>query len=227
MNSAAGDSHLLVVDDDVRLRALLQRYLTSNGYRVSAAADAAEARALMKSMAFDLLIVDVMMPGESGLDFTKAVRAQSRTPVLMLTARGEPEDRIAGLERGADDYLAKPFDFGELTARLRSALRRPALKELDMLRYADLAIDVQRRRVERSGEQIALTAREFDLLALLVRSPERVYTRSQLIDLVWGAERGVTPATVESYISYLRAKVDVPPRRRLIHTIRGVGYSVR
>jgi two-component system, OmpR family, phosphate regulon response regulator OmpR len=97
MNSAAGDSHLLVVDDDVRLRALLQRYLTSNGYRVSAAADAAEARALMKSMAFDLMIVDVMMPGESGLDLTKAVRAHSQTPVLMLTARGEPEDRIAGL----------------------------------------------------------------------------------------------------------------------------------
>src|SRR5207244_13351438 len=109
-NPAAQDAHLLVGDDDMRLRTLLQRYLSSNGYRVSAAANAEEARALMKSIAFDLLIVDVMMPGESGLELTRAIRAQSQTPVLILTARGEPEERIAGLEHGADDYLAKPFE---------------------------------------------------------------------------------------------------------------------
>ena len=123
MNATAGieDPHLLVVDDDERLRALLQRYLTSNGFRVSAAANAEDARALMKSMAFDLLILDVMMPGESGLDFTRSVRAPSQVPILMLTARGEPEDRIEGLEHGADDYLPKPFEPRELVLRVRRA----------------------------------------------------------------------------------------------------------
>ena len=126
---ASGEPHLLVVDDDERLRALLQRYLSTNGYRVTAATGAAEARALMKSMEFDLLILDVMMPGESGLDLTKSVRTQSSVPILMLTARGDPADRIAGLELGADDYLPKPFEPRELLLRVNSLLRRAAPPE--------------------------------------------------------------------------------------------------
>ena len=127
MSSTADNPHLLVVDDDQRLRALLQKYLSANGFRVSAAADADEARTLMKSMAFDLLILDVMMPGETGLDLTRAVRAQSQVPILILTARGESEDRIAGLEYGADDYLPKPFEPRELVLRCGALLRRSAV----------------------------------------------------------------------------------------------------
>src|ERR1700761_7505995 len=136
------DPHLLVVDDDERLRALLQRYLSTNGFRISAARDAAEARALMKSMAFDALVLDVMMPGESGLDLAKSVRTQSAVPILMLTARGEPADRIAGLELGVDDYLPKPFEPRELLLRIESLLRRtqPAVR-IAPLRMGDVVYD--------------------------------------------------------------------------------------
>ncbi|MDB5091968.1 MAG: two component transcriptional regulator, winged helix family [Candidatus Eremiobacteraeota bacterium] len=218
---------VLVIDDELHTRDVLEIGLMQRGFRVRTAADGAAGLKLLGAERFDVILLDLMLPKADGLALIPLLRRSTEAPIVMLSAKADVSAKVTGLEAGADDYLAKPFDFGELAARLRSALRRPALRELDLLRYADLSIDVQRRRVERSGEQIRLTAREFDLLALLVRSPERVYTRSQLIDLVWGAERGVTPATVESYISYLRAKVDVAPRRRLIHTIRGVGYSVR
>jgi DNA-binding response OmpR family regulator len=218
---------VLVIDDERPTRDVLEIGLMQRGFRVRTAADARAGFKLLDEEPFDVILLDLMLPKVDGLALIRMLRRSTEAPIVVLSAKADADAKVSGLEAGADDYLAKPFDFGELAARLRSALRRPALKELDLLRYADLAIDVHRRRVERSGEQIRLTAREFDLLALLVRSPERVYTRSQLIDLVWGAERGVTPATVESYISYLRAKVDVPPRRRLIHTVRGVGYSVR
>jgi len=218
---------VLVIDNERRMRDMLETGLMERGFRVRTAADGPAALKLLDAEAFDVILLDLMLPKIDGLALIPILRRSTEAPIVVLSARADVRARITGLEAGADDYLAKPFDFGELTARLRSALRRPALKDVDTLQYADLVIDVQRRRVERSGEQIALTAREFDLLALLARSPERVYTRSQLIDLVWGSERGVSPATVESYVSYLRAKVDVPPRRPLIHTIRGVGYSVR
>jgi DNA-binding response OmpR family regulator len=218
---------VLVIDGERRMRDALEIGLMQRGFRVRTAADGLAGLKLLDEEPFDVILLDLMLPKVDGLALIPMMRRSTEAPIVVLSAKADVGAKITGLEAGADDYLAKPFDFGELAARLRSALRRPALKDIETLHYADLVIDVQRRRVSRSGERIELTAREFDLLALLARSPERVYTRSQLIDLVWGAERGVSPATVESYVSYLRAKVDVPPRRRLIHTIRGVGYSIR
>src|SRR5580698_7555966 len=167
--SMAGEPHLLVVDDDERLRALLQRYLSSNGYRVSAAPGAAEARALMKSMEFDLLILDVMMPGESGLDLTTSVRKESSVPILMLTARGDPSDRIAGLELGADDYLPKPFEPRELLLRVGSLLRRATVPEpapSGPVRMGDAVFDPDGARLTRGGRPVKLTGAEAALLAL-------------------------------------------------------------
>jgi len=224
MNSAAGDSHLLVVDDDVRLRALLQRYLTSNGYRVSAAADAAEARALMKSMAFDLMIVDVMMPGESGLDLTKSVRAHSHTPVLMLTARGEPEDRIAGLERGADDYLAKPFEPRELLLRCAALLRRttiPSRSPHREVKMGEAMFDPERGELRRKGRPVRLTSSESALLKLFATNAGRPFSRMDLC-----ARLGVAlERSIDVQVTRLRRKIEDDPKLPLyIQTVRGVGY---
>src|SRR4051812_41662020 len=163
------DPHLLVVDDDERLRALLQRYLSGNGFKVSAARDAAEARALMKNMAFDALVLDVMMPGESSLELAKAVRAGSDVPILMLTARGEPSDRIAGLELGVDDYLPKPFEPRELLLRLSALLRRaapPAQAAASTLRMGAAEYDPGASRLTRNGRPVRLTSSEAALLQL-------------------------------------------------------------
>jgi two-component system phosphate regulon response regulator OmpR len=224
MNSAAGDSHLLVVDDDVRLRALLQRYLSSNGYRVSAAANAAEARALMKSMAFDLMIVDVMMPGESGLDLTQAVRAHSHTPVLMLTARGEPEDRIAGLERGADDYLAKPFEPRELLLRCAALLRRtttPSRSPHREVKMGEAMFDPERGELRRKGRPVRLTSSESALLKLFAANAGRPFSRMDLC-----ARLGVAlERSIDVQVTRLRRKIEDDPKLPLyIQTVRGVGY---
>src|SRR6201997_4802077 len=167
--SLPGEPHLLVVDDDERLRALLQRYLSSNGYRVSAAQGAAEARALMKSMEFDLLILDIMMPGESGLELTQSVRKDSAVPILMLTARGDPADRIAGLELGADDYLPKPFEPRELLLRVNALLRRAAPTEAPRsgpVRMGPALFDPSTSRLTRDGRPVKLTGAEAALLQL-------------------------------------------------------------
>jgi DNA-binding response OmpR family regulator len=145
----------------------------------------------------------------------------------MLSAKHDVATRVAGLEAGADDYLAKPFEFVELVARVQTLLRRPNLARVSSLRFLDIEMDLEKRLVWRDGESIPLSSREFDLLAVLLRYPERVFTRQQLLDRVWGTERDVLPGSVETYISYLRAKLDRSPRRRVIRTIRGVGYSVR
>ena len=169
-----------------------------------------------------------MLPWLNGFEVTKRLRIQNvRTPILLLTARDGSEDIVKGLDAGADDYLTKPFDFEVLLARIRARTRSGASKNTGQMRFADLYLDSQKHEATRAGQRLELTRTEFSILECLMRSAGRVVPRSRIIDLVWGAERGVTPATVESYISYLRAKVDVPPRRRLIHTIRGVGYSVR
>jgi DNA-binding response OmpR family regulator len=148
-------------------------------------------------------------------------------PIIMLTARGDVRDRIDGLKAGADDYLPKPFDLDELGARIHTALRRPMLKRVYHIRVADLEIDLEARTARRGERWIDFSTREFDLLATLARRPNRVFTREELLDLVWGIDRDVTRNTVETYISYVRAKIDTPPEERLIHTIRGVGYSIR
>ncbi len=170
MNAQNDDAHILVVDDDERLRALLQRYLSQNGLRVSVAADAAEARTLLKSMAFDLLILDVMMPGESGLDFAVDLRTRSAVPILMLTAQGDPEHRIAGLERGADDYLAKPFEPRELLLRVEGLLRRttPVARSAHReVRMGDAVFDPERAMLQKKGKPVHLTSSEAALLAIV------------------------------------------------------------
>jgi len=223
-NAQAEDPHLLVIDDDERLRELLQRYLSSNGYRVSAAADAAGARALMKSIAFDLLIVDVMMPGESGLDLTRAIRTRSRTPILMLTARGEAEDRIAGLEHGADDYLAKPFEPRELVLRVGALLRRAA--PLQRVAHGDVKMgecvfDPQRGQLRRRGRPVKLTSSDTALLQLFAANAGRAFSRSDLCTRLGVAlER-----SIDVQVTRLRRKIEEDPKLPLyLQTVRGLGY---
>jgi two-component system phosphate regulon response regulator OmpR len=220
----AEDPHLLVVDDDERLRELLQRYLSSNGFRVSAAADAADARALMKSIAFDLLILDLMMPGESGLDLTRAIRGQSQTPILMLTAHGESQDRIAGLEAGADDYLPKPFEPRELLLRVGALLRRaapPARSAHAEVRMGDCTFDPERAQLRRKGKPVRLTSSEVALLQLFAANAGRAFSRSDLCTRLGVAlER-----SIDVQVTRLRRKIEEDPKLPLfLQTVRGVGY---
>jgi two-component system, OmpR family, phosphate regulon response regulator OmpR len=224
MNAPLQDPHLLVVDDDERLRALLQRYLTTNGFRVSVAADAADARALMKSMAFDMLILDVMMPGESGFDLASSVRASSSVPILMLTARGEAEDRIEGLERGADDYLGKPFEPRELVLRIGALLRRavpPASTAHGEVHMGDCVYDSERGQLRRKGKPVRLTSSENALLQLFAANAGRSFSRADLCTRLGVAlER-----SIDVQVTRLRRKIEEDPKLPLyLQTVRGVGY---
>ena len=226
--------HLLVVDDDARLRGLLRRYLSDNGFRVTAAADAAEARAQFASFAFDLVVLDVMMPGESGLDLTRALRrggaASEPVPVLLLTAIAEPEDRINGLEQGADDFLAKPFEPRELVLRIRNILqRRPpptaaAPPPADVC-FAGLRFDLGRGELFRNDDQVRLTAAEAALLtSLAARAPQPV-SREELSQ---SAQFSGNARNVDVQINRLRRKVEPDPRNpRYLQTVRGTGYALR
>ncbi len=224
MSAAADNAHLLVIDDDERLRALLQRYLSGNGFRVSTAADAAEARTLMKSMAFDLLIVDVMMPGETGLEFTRSVRANSQVPILMLTARGEAEHRIEGLEHGADDYLPKPFEPRELTLRVSALLRRaapPATSPHREVLMGEAVFDPERGELRRKGKPVRLTTSESALLKLFATNAGRPFSRTDLCTRL-----GVSlERSIDVQVTRLRRKIEEDPKLPLyIQTVRGVGY---
>ena len=224
--SSMEDPHLLVVDDDERLRGLLHRYLTSNGYRVTAAADAADARALMKSMAFDLLVLDVMMPGESGMDLTRSLRTHSQVPILILTARGEPEDRIAGLEVGADDYLPKPFEPRELLLRVGALLRRaapPARSAHAEVRMGDSVYDPERGQLRRKGKPVHLTSSEAALLQLFAANAGRSFSRSDLCTRL-----GVSlERSIDVQVTRLRRKIEEDPKLPLyLQTVRGVGYML-
>jgi two-component system phosphate regulon response regulator OmpR len=224
--SGGDEPHLLVVDDDERLRALLQRYLTANGYRVTAAPGAADARALMKSMEFDLLILDVMMPGESGLDLTSSVRKESSVPILMLTARGDPADRIAGLELGADDYLPKPFEPRELLLRVNSLLRRSAPPEapaVGPVRMGEALFDPATSRLTRTGKPVKLTGAEAALLQLFATHVGRPFSRGDLCKrLNVALER-----SIDVQVTRLRRKIEEDPKLPLyLQTVRGVGYML-
>lgn len=216
--------HLLVVDDDERIRSLLQRYLTSNGFRVSTAAHAGEARALMKSMAFDLLIVDVMMPGETGMEFTKSIRGHDQTPILMLTAMGEAEHRIAGLETGADDYLPKPFEPRELVLRCQALLRRamPVQRSPhEQVKMGEAVFDPERGELRKNGKPVKLTSAENALLKLFAANAGRSFSRAELCTRLGVAlER-----SIDVQVTRLRRKIEEDPKLPLyIQTVRGVGY---
>ena len=219
--------HILVIDDDTRIRALLQRYLVNEGYRVSVAEDASEARRQLKSLSFDLLIVDVMMPGETGTDFTRAMReAQMNVPVLMLTALGETDARIKGLQAGADDYLAKPFDPRELVLRIEAILRRMTTETstaVEQVLFGPYTFNIAARELKRRGEPVKLTERERDIMVLFAESAGDVVPRLDLI----GEDNGANERTVDVQINRLRRKIEADPASPTwLQTVRGIGYKL-
>jgi len=218
---------IAVIDSETNIRASLERNLVEAGFAVRTAVDGADGLALVRSWNPDCIVLDAVMPRIDGLSLIPLVRKVTDVPIIMFTPRGNVRDRIDGLRAGADDCLAKPFEIEEVAARIESALRRPTLLHLRRLRVADLEIDFDARSVARGERHLRLSTREFDLLAVLARRPKRVFTREELIDLAWGDDRDIAPATVETYISYLRGKVDQGSESRLIHTVRGIGYVLR
>jgi two-component system phosphate regulon response regulator OmpR len=220
--------HILVVDDDKRLRELLRKYLAEQGFRVTVATDAADARRKLDGLAFDLLVLDIMMPGENGLAFAHALRAGNDVPILFLTAMGEPDDRIAGLESGADDYLVKPFEPRELVLRIRTILRRlpaEAATGRREVRFGNFSFDLERRLLRRGGEEIRLTSAEAALLAALAASPGVALPRealSQQSDPAGGSRM------VDVQMTRLRRKIESDPRfPRYLQTVRGRGYMLQ
>ncbi len=220
-------TRVLVVDDERRIRELLELSLRHHGYDVRCAADGQAALSEAKQWEPDAIVLDVMLPKIDGISLLPMLRRVTEAPVIMLSAKGEVEDKVTGLAHGADDYLSKPFEIAELIAHIEAKLRRPRIEHPDVLRFADLTVDLQTHTAERSGKHLDLSPLEYDLLVTLLRRPKRVFTREELIEMVWGEERDVTPAAVERYISYLRSKVDDGFEQRLIQTVRGVGYTLR
>ena len=222
--------HVLVVDDDQRIRTLLSRYLAQGGYRVTAAMDAADARARMTGLSFDLVVLDVMMPGESGVDFARRLRAEAgpnaRTPILMLTARAAADDRIVGLEAGVDDYLAKPFEPRELALRISAILRRAAAPGAERparepVRFGDCEFVVERGELRRDGEAVRITDRERDILRALVAAGGAAVSRQSLA----GGDAG--ERTIDVQVTRLRRKIETDPANPLLlQTVRGAGYRL-
>lgn len=223
------DAHILVVDDDKRLRELLRKYLSDNGYLVATAADAAEARSRMAGLSFDLIVLDVMMPGEDGMQLTRSLRAEgNRVPILLLTARGEVDDRITGLEAGADDYLSKPFEPRELLLRLGSILRRAPRDEpkpSSDLRLGAYVWDMERSELRQDDQPVHLTQAERDLLAILADSVGQGVSRD---DLANRTGNSANPRTIDVQVTRLRKKIEDDPKLpRYLQTVRGMGYMLR
>jgi two-component system response regulator MprA len=220
---------ILVVDDERPVRESLRRALELEGYEIELAESGDEAlERLEHNSQPDALVLDVLMPGIDGLEVCRRLRREgSQLPVLMLTARVEVENRVAGLDAGADDYLTKPFALEELLARLRALLRRAGQDGREVLRFADLELDPGTREVSRGGEPIELTRTEFSLLELFMLNPRQVLTRSIIFERVWGYDFGFASNSLDVYIGYLRRKTEAGGRPRLIQTVRGVGYALR
>ncbi|MFN3496786.1 MAG: response regulator [Pannonibacter indicus] len=218
--------HILLVDDDSRIRDLLGRVLQENGYRVTTAANAAEARRCLSGLAFDLLILDIMMPGENGLDLAASLRADSPVPILMLTARAEAEDRIAGLEAGVDDYLPKPFDPRELMLRIAAILRRGATRRIDRqpeIRFGPFVFGTERGELRRGDSQIRLTDRERQILTIFAEQPGATVPRHKIV----GDDSGLGERTVDVQINRLRRKIEDDPANPVyLQTVRGIGYRL-
>jgi DNA-binding response OmpR family regulator len=220
---------ILVVDDEPIVREVVVRYLEHEGYSTLEAADGNSARELLRGDEPDLVVLDVMLPGTDGLELCRWIRSRSELPVIMLTARGEEADRIVGLELGADDYVTKPFSPRELAARVRTVLRRAAPAEDARARYAfgDIEMDTGTREVSKSGRELRLTAKEFDLLAFLAANPRRVFGRDQLMSRVWGYEAALDTGTVTVHVRRLREKVETNPSEPThLQTVWGVGYRL-
>ena len=218
-------SHILVVDDDTRLRELLHKYLSEQGFRITAAQDAGDARAKLRAFSFDLIVLDIMMPGESGLELTRRLRQDSAVPVLLLTAMGETDDRIAGLESGADDYLSKPFEPRELVLRINAILRRTRVPEVPpdgKVNFGPYCFDLGREELRKGAEFVRLTAAEASLLKTLARQPGVPLSRETLT-----AESPMigTTRAIDVQVTRLRRKIEENPRfPRYVQAVRGVGY---
>ena len=226
-DSALDGGRLLVVDDDPDLRVSLERALRCAGYEVTTAAHGADALDMLARRPVDLIVLDVQMPIVDGLDACRRLRERGdATPVLVLTARDAIDDRVAGLEAGADDYLVKPFALRELQARVRALLRRSQSRR-DVLGYADLTLDATTRRVTRDGQVIPLTKIEFGLLELLLRNAEQVLSYEVISERVWGYGEAPASNALTVFVGFLRRKLEDGGRQRLLHNVRGVGYVVR
>jgi DNA-binding response OmpR family regulator len=220
--------YVLLVEDDPRVARVVERALGEASHRVDVAYDGDEGLARAESGAYDLILLDVMLPELSGIEVARQVRkSRIRTPILMLTARDAVADRVKGLDAGADDYLTKPFALEELLARVRALGRRANDGQEETLEVGDLTLDLERHQARRDERTIELTAKEFDLLAYLMRNTGRVLSKAQIVDHVWGYDAEATSNVVEIYIHYLRDKVDRGFARPLIRTVRGVGYTIK
>ncbi|KAM3112400.1 response regulator transcription factor [Phormidesmis sp. 146-33] len=226
-------AHILVVEDEVKLARFVELELTSEGYRVSVAHDGMSGLTIARESNPDLAILDWMLPGLTGVELCRRLRATgSKVPVILLTARDEVGDRVTGLNAGADDYVVKPFSIEELLARIRAHLRRTQESDGDLLQFEDLRLNRRTREVFRGQTEvltraIELTAKEFDLLEYLLTHPRQVFTRDQILQHVWGYDFMGDSNIIEVYVRYLRLKLEEKGEKRLVHTVRGVGYALR
>ena len=219
---------ILVVEDEPGMATLLKRTLQEDGHQVVLANDGKQGFEIARCSVFDVIVLDVMLPGMDGVSVARKLReCRDQTPVLMLTARDSPGDVVTGLDSGADDYLTKPFSLDVLLARLRAVSRRGAIPRPVCLEVADVKLDPASHRVSRAGETLPLTPREYALLELLMRNSGQVLTRELIFDRVWGYDFGANSNSLEVYIGYLRRKTEAEGEARLIHTVRGVGYVLR
>lgn len=221
-------AHILLVEDEVKLARFLELELSSEGYRVSVAHDGIAGLTLARESNFDLAILDWMLPGLTGVELCRRLRITgNKIPVILLTARDEVGDRVTGLDAGADDYVVKPFSIEELLARIRAHLRRNNEPDLDLMQFEDLSLNRRTREVLRGQRAIELTVKEFDLLDYLLSHPRQVFTRDQILEKVWGYDFVGDSNVIEVYIRYLRLKLEENNEKRLLHTVRGVGYVLR
>lgn len=220
--------HILVVEDEAKLAKFIELELQYEGYQVTVASDGISGLAIARESQPDLLILDWMLPGVSGLEICRRLRSTGdKVPIILLTAKDEVSDRVAGLDAGADDYVVKPFSVEELLARVRAHLRRNQEEDPDTLQFADLSLNHSTREVYRGDRLIELTAKEFDLLDYLISHPRQVLTRDQILERVWGYDFMGDSNIIEVYVRYLRLKLEANGEKRLVQTVRGVGYVLR
>lgn len=219
---------ILVIEDDSQMAELLRRGLTGDGHKVEVAADGVAGYQKAKTQDFDVIILDIMLPGADGFTVTRRLRTEgNETPILMLTGRDAPKDVVKGLDLGADDYLTKPFSFDVLQARLRVITRRSSSEKQDLVRIADLTVNRETHEVRRAGKLVSLTKTEYVILDRLITRPGTVVSREALIDAVWGTQKDVESNTLDVFIWQLRSKIEAGGTKRLIQTIRGFGYALR
>ncbi len=218
---------VLIIEDDEAILKMLRRSLVYEGYQVDTATEGQSGLNMARDEHPDIVVLDWMLPGMDGLEVCRRLRTAGNLPILMLTAKDTIQDRVQGLDAGADDYLVKPFELDELMARIRALLRRTQPERSQVLQFADLTLDTSTRQAYRKGRVISLTAKEYDLLELFLRHPRQVMTREMIFDRVWGYDFGGESNVLDVYIRYLRQKLEEEGEERLLHTVRGVGYVLR